>query len=163
MSCSKDKLTNEMAFEILSQDYDYQCYDWLVSFSDRFSGNVWEEINKKSIIPESYKILEKLQNEGYIHSLKNKNNARLIFNLTEKGEAFRKNRKSNFIVANAKLLEITGISENTENGTAIVRYKYKWEPEAFYELRKNKDNCSTSPAEDEVEFVKYDTGWKVKK
>lgn len=40
---------------------------------------------RKSIILESYKILKKLQNEGYIHSLENKDNQnnRLIFNSTE--------------------------------------------------------------------------------
>lgn len=49
-SCSNDKLTKEQAFEILNQDYDYQCYDWLGSFSNSWSGNVWEEINNTRIL-----------------------------------------------------------------------------------------------------------------
>ncbi|GAA3651759.1 hypothetical protein [Flavivirga jejuensis] len=83
--------------------------------------------------------------------------------MTEKGKVFKNKKNRTFLLGNAELLEITGIAENSEKGSAIVRYKYKWSPTPFYELRKDNESCSVLPSEDEVEFIKFDTGWQVKK
>ena len=67
------------------------------------------------------------------------------------------------------MVDVLGIAENKNTGTAIVKFRFKHKPTPFYNLRRykhkkrNKDNCTENFQEQEIKFIKFDDRWEIKK
>lgn len=113
-------------------------------------------------------ILQNLESKGLVRSIENRQN-HIKFNISNKANEFKKaNSKDSYLIAKSEVTEIIGIANNENSGTAIVRFKYKLKPTDLYKIRyyyknQNKDNCKLQENESELEFIKFDTGWQIKK
>lgn len=165
-----DKLSNEIALEILNNNFSNNCYQKLLGGKYSYNGTFEKRIDKykNNRVQEFLTILQNLESKGLVRSIENRQN-HLKFILSNKTNEFKKaNSKDLYLIAKSEVTEIIGIANNENSGTAIVRFKYKLTPTDLYEIRyyynnQNKDNCKLQEYESELEFIKFDTGWQIKK
>lgn len=165
-SCSNDNLTSAVALEILKNNYKNNCYQDLAGGRYYWYGSYYQRVKNSA---EMLKKIKNLKQKGYINSYEEIFDGRdLKFYYSNKINNFKKNNSKNiYEVAKSEVTEVIGVSNNESNNTATVRFKYILIPNDLYEVRKNyqkssKDNCKLREYEQEVEFIKYDTGWKIK-
>jgi len=169
-SCSSDKLTNDVAIKIIETNFYKDCEQKLntITFSIR---------NDYKKVMESLKEAEKLglvdikqtttrDIQGSYINIKAIPTQKAISEYGGKQENSMSGKRAYFKVATVEVVEIIGISINKESNTATVRFTYKLNPTELYNIRWSKyhsqsPDCPKGNIEDEVTFIKYDTGWKM--
>lgn len=157
VSCTNESLTSEEAKTILQQNFNVNCLSRRIVNMTSTSDN--EHYNK------FYPKFKQLEEQGLFEiSIKKwsdyagrEQNFNLIPTERIKSDLMEDNQ---YIVAKAEIIQILGISMNKEMKTATVLFTYKFVPTALFDLKTA--DCGTANIEQEMEFVKYDTGWKLK-
>lgn len=161
LSCTSDKLTNKIALQIIKNEFNANCIQSLSS--KIYSHN--ENYNKR------IKTFKKLESKGVV-TLKTKWIGHGTGNYSEVEAIPTEKVKRElavgykFKVAATEIIEILGISVSKEANSAIVKFSYQLSPLSLFELRKTKfsekyNDCIQGIVEEEVKFIKYDTGWKM--
>jgi len=154
-ACSESKISKEEALTIIKQEFKKEC-------TQRLSDAYYTNGNNYSSVVNLVKNLEK---QGYLRV--KQYGYGVEYFPTEKAKSFRVSGKT-YRVASSSVQDIVAIAHN-EDGTATVRFSYKYEHLPLFQIRKsgsyfnktNKQDCNMEIQEEEVVFKKFDTGWKI--
>lgn len=154
-ACSESKISKEEALTILKQEVKRDCTQRL---SDAYYKN---DRNYNSIV----KMVKDLEKQGYLRV--KQYGYGVEYFPTEKAKRYKVSGKT-YRVATASVQDIVAIAHN-EDGTATVRFSYKYEQLPLFSIRKsgsffnktNKRDCNMEVQEGTVVFKKFDTGWKI--
>ena len=139
--------------EILKRDYKEVCFSDLRTSQilDRFK-NTKEKKSYKLFVSNS-KELEKLglvqlfvRNKQVIYT--NYQESEIKFTNDAKIKYQIKHNKA--VIANAKVLEIIGISQSDKSETATVRFKVDFKPTPFNKIKYSNNKCVIGTIEKEI-------------
>ncbi|WP_452225590.1 hypothetical protein [Lacinutrix chionoecetis] len=160
-SCKpKITLTESEALTILKQDYKGDCYSFIY---DRM--NDWKE-NRNYINAyrelEALKLVTLTKKPTYING--RPTGDIISWQPTTEGLKYKSKKSNQYKLTELNIKEIIGISVNQENKTAMVRFSYELIYTPFKKVQnRSYTNCKSATGEYELEFIQYDTGWKIKK
>ena len=160
-SCtSKITLSESEALVILQKDYNADCYSFIY---DRM--NDWKS-NKNYVDAfydlEAKKLVTISRKETFIHG--RSTGYILSWKPTDEGLKYKSKKSKQYKLTELIVKDIIGISINQETKTAMVRFSYDVVHTPFKKVQnRSYGNCKSSTGEYELEFIQYDTGWKIKK
>ena len=163
-SCDNNKLTNEIAIEVISKVYPFHCTSFNRIQGISIGINPDESSSSYNKKMKELNIFKELESQGLIKinlitsGLPSNPHKDYSFELTQKAI---KKYNNKIALTSIEFSEIIGISQ-TEN-EALVKYKTKSIPTPFYNLQTwSRVDCKESESESEIILVKYDTGWMIK-
>ncbi|WP_299884337.1 hypothetical protein [uncultured Lacinutrix sp.] len=160
-SCtSKTTLSESEALAILKQDYKGDCYSFVFNKMNDWKSNknyvdAFYELESKKLVTIS-------KRETFIHG--KSTGYILSWQPTEEGLKYKSKKSKQYKLTELIVKDIVGISINQEEKTAVVRFSYDVVYTPFKKVQnRSYGNCKSSTGEYELEFILYDTGWKIKK
>jgi hypothetical protein len=160
-SCTpKISLSESEALTILKKDYKGDCYSFIFDKMNDWKSNknyvdAFYDLEAKKLVTISRK-------ETFIHG--RPTGYILSWKPTEQGLKYKSKKSKQYKLTELIVNDIIGISINQETKTALVRFSYEVVHTPFKKVQnRSYGNCKSSTGEYELEFIQYDTGWKIKK
>ncbi len=159
-SCtSKIKLSDTEALKILKEDYKKYCFIQVNDETNSFTSNkptlaIFRELEAQGLVTVS-------QEQLYIHG--RPSTIRYTWKPTEKGKQYKSKSTSKYKMTELVIKDLIGVSISQEDKTAIVRFSYGYIYTPFKKVQSRRiGGCKENSGEHELEFIQYDTGWKIK-
>ena len=160
-SCTpKVSLSETEALTVLKQDYKSDCYSFIFDKMNDWKSNksyvdAFYELERQKLVTISRKeTFMHGRSTGYI----------LSWHPTKAGLKYKSKKSKQYKLTELEVKDIIGISINEEEKTALVRFSYEVTYTPFKKVQnRSYRNCKSAAGEYEVEFIQYDTGWKIKK
>jgi len=171
-SCS-NTLSKDEALTILKTEFKQECIQPIIT---HFRSTEKEYAT-------AIQIAEKLESQGYITITRTENPRShysagwtdIYINPTDMVQHLLAKKGgmsgAKYVVANSDVLQVTGIAHSNDNMTATVTFTYRYIGTELFDLRnynpllvgnRRTKDCADDVVEQQIELIKYDTGWKLK-
>lgn len=162
------RLTNQIAQKIIQKEFKRDCEQKLTleTFTIRKGHeqltSYFKEAERKGYLRVNYYTIKDIQ--GSYQKIKATLTEKAKSELSGKSKSGMYGKTTYYKVATTQVVKILGISTSNDGNSALVRFSYRLKPTALYNLRKYKSgssNCSNNIIQQDVKFIKFDTGWQM--